>query len=641
MKRTSLLLATLLVSCSLLADEAKLSTIEVNSYSSSANKTNYQVFTREEIEGRFSSLASFLSQVNGIQIKQLSGLGNPALVSIRGATSQQTKVLVNGIDSSSAQYGGYDLNQLSISQIESIEIIQDNFSSSEANQAIGGTINITTRQNHERTANIQAGSYGTYQASVVHPLPANLGLELNLQQSDNDYNYPVPSPAFDSQNQFKKEKLNNAEFYRYSMQLAGGVDALSGRFQLSKKQKKIEDFQRNNPNNGAYLAEQAGVIEFFGKQNYFDMQQRWHIGRSQQDEQFIDNQGFIGLGKDDNEYSYIKNYLSFSNQAEHKQWQVNTGIKLYEDAFYSEHNLVVNSDSCTSLQGACDAFSYQQSGTANLGLHWGNKKSDFFIHSQIYHQQINNLSRPRHSGKGAIKQDESFTGGSIALQWFVADTEWNLGWKRAARIPTLYERYGNHGLMLGNRGLLSEVSQDISLDLKWNVTKILTLSGALFYRELENAIVPIYDSRGIGRYENTSEANLTGLEWNILYQPNPWFIKLSGSHYDSQTKSTTIKSFNQKKLVGTYHHTLQAKSGISWHQQQFDVSTEYNEGLYLDRSNLAEADNRFMVNSSYRYQWQKTELGFAVNNILNNQFADYTNRPTIGREWFVFLNAHF
>lgn len=640
MKRFSLLLVTFLLSCSVLAQETKLDTIEVSALASANNKPNYQVFSRQEIEGRFTSLANFLSQVNGIQIQQLSGLGNPALVSIRGASSQQTTVLVNGIDSSNAQYGGYDLNQISISQIESIEIIQDNSSGSETNQAIGGTINIITRQSHERSVNLQAGSFGTYQASLVQPLPANLGLELNLQQSDNDYGYPVPSPFLDSQNQFKKEKMNNAKFYRYSMQLAGGVDALSGRLQLSKKQKNIEDFQRNNPFNRAYLAEQAGVLELFGKQNLLDMKQRWHIGRSQQDEQFIDKEGFIGLGKDDNEYSYIKSYLSFSNQADYKQWQVDTGVKLYEDAFYSQHNLVANSDSCTSLQSACDAFSYQQSGTANLGIHWGNKKSDFFIHSQIYHQQINNLSRPRYSGKTAIKQDESFTGGSIALQWFMAGTEWNLGWKRAARIPTLYERYGNHGLMLGNRGLLSEVSQDISLDSKWQVTNSLTLSGAVFYRELENAIVPIYDSRGVGRYENTSEAHLTGLEWNALYQPNPWFIELSGSHYDSQTKST-VKSFNQKELAGTYHHSLQAKSGISWHKQQFDISSEYNEGLYLDRSNLAEGDSRFVVNISYRYKWQKTELGFSVNNLLNNQFSDFTNRPTMGRDWFIFLNTRF
>jgi len=125
-----------------------------------------------------------------------------------------------------------------------------------------------------------------------------------------------------------------------------------------------------------------------------------------------------------------------------------------------------------------------------------------------------------------------------------------------------------------------------------------------------------------------------------LYQPNPWFISLSGSHYDSQSTSK-IKSFDKKKLAGTYHHSLQATSGIKWQQQEIEISSEYSDELYLDRSNLVEGSDRFLISTSYRYHWQKTSLGLSVTNLLNNQFSDFTNRPTIGREWFVFLNARF
>ncbi|MFY9179598.1 MAG: TonB-dependent receptor plug domain-containing protein, partial [Venatoribacter sp.] len=275
---------TLLLSISytawLWASDAQLENITIQGQSVSAQNTaNYQVFSRQEIESQFTSLADFLSQVNGVQVQQLSGLGNPALISIRGASSQQTKVLVNGIGSANAQYGGYDLNQISLNQIESIEIIQDSYSGSEANNAIGGTINIITRQSHDTQLRLKAGSYQTYTASLVQPLGKRFGLQLEHQQSANNYKYPVPSPAFDSQNLYHKEALHNADFYRYSAQFTGGIDEISGRVQLSKQRKNIEDFQRNHPDNNAYLAQDTGVFELFGNLHLANMQQRWHLGR--------------------------------------------------------------------------------------------------------------------------------------------------------------------------------------------------------------------------------------------------------------------------------------------------------------------------------------------------------------------------
>ncbi|MCJ8271027.1 MAG: TonB-dependent receptor, partial [Psychrosphaera sp.] len=49
---------------------------------------NYQVLHRDDFVNSSQTLADLLKSINGIQIRQISGFGNPASVSIRGSTSK-------------------------------------------------------------------------------------------------------------------------------------------------------------------------------------------------------------------------------------------------------------------------------------------------------------------------------------------------------------------------------------------------------------------------------------------------------------------------------------------------------------------------------------------------------------------------
>ena len=83
---------------------------------------NYQVLHRESFVHSSQTLADILQSVNGIQIRQISGIGNPVSVSIRGSSSKQVQLYIDGQLINDSQFGGFDLNQIPTEQIESIEI---------------------------------------------------------------------------------------------------------------------------------------------------------------------------------------------------------------------------------------------------------------------------------------------------------------------------------------------------------------------------------------------------------------------------------------------------------------------------------------------------------------------------------------
>ena len=90
---------------------------------------NYEVLRRDDFISSAQTLSDVLSNVNGIQIRQISGLGNPVSISIRGSSTKQVQMYIDGLLVNDSQLGSFDLNQIPTEQIESIEISK--------NQALG------------------------------------------------------------------------------------------------------------------------------------------------------------------------------------------------------------------------------------------------------------------------------------------------------------------------------------------------------------------------------------------------------------------------------------------------------------------------------------------------------------------------
>ena len=131
------------------------------------------------------TVADLLRTVPGVTIARNGGIGTSTSVFIRGADSDQTVALIDGvkINDPSSPGGGFNFGNLLVGNIERIEVLRGPSSVLWGSQAIGGVVNMITRgPTEDLTANLR-GEYGfrnTVQlvgnvAGKAGPLAASVG----------------------------------------------------------------------------------------------------------------------------------------------------------------------------------------------------------------------------------------------------------------------------------------------------------------------------------------------------------------------------------------------------------------------------------------------------------------------------------
>jgi len=114
-------------------------------------------------------VAELLRYHSGIEIARNGGPGQVTSAFIRGANSNHTLVLIDGVRVNPGTAGGAALQNITPELVERIEIVKGPRSSLHGSEAIGGVINIITRRGAAGTelgARVQAGRYGTRGASA-------------------------------------------------------------------------------------------------------------------------------------------------------------------------------------------------------------------------------------------------------------------------------------------------------------------------------------------------------------------------------------------------------------------------------------------------------------------------------------------
>jgi len=585
---------------------------------------------------RFARLSDALKSVNGLQILDSGVPGDPVLVSIQGASSQQTHFLINGVSANSAQWGNYNLNELPIRLIERIEIYTSG-NANNINYGIGGTINIITKDKAPSSILLGVGNFGAKRYGADHNINQQNRISFNYEYLENDYRLPIASPSSDPQNQFKREALNNADFERYSAQYNHTGDKINLELVASSEQKSIPDYFRNSPLNQSQLSSDTIHILLDHQSDSLlsinNTSSKWHLSLKQQRENFKDLIGNIGLSRNDDVYTQQTIETAWQPSINTNQWTGFFNITAQHEGFSSKHRLDDDSYTCETPQGNCDQSSTQLKLYNSLSSSWYSKNQSNSITVQGTHIYIDQKNAARNESNQE-NEDMSFFQGALVANHSRDYVQLNLSLERNVRIPALFERFGDRGLLLGSEDLQPEISNSITFEMPYQYQQFSS-GMTLFYRDIQDAIIAVYDSRGVGRYENTSEAYVYGLEWKLRFDHNHFYYQISGSEYGSETTSQQVKSFNQKQLAGIYHRQINSTIGFNAQNWTGNLEFQYGDNLFLDRSNVAKGDTRKVVNAYIEHKWKQLVISASIQNLLDNQFRDYTNRPVINRQWFL------
>ena len=163
-----------------------------------ASRETYVVTSNDLAEFAAPTLAQALSFVPGLFVKRNGAFGGVESLLARGASSEQTLVLVDGRPAGDADLGDFDLSSLAPDGVDRIEVVEGGASTLYGSGAVGGVINIITKGpagGSSGSAYQQVGFEGAsatgFSASAGNPSILATSLSVRSSHARDQFDYPA------------------------------------------------------------------------------------------------------------------------------------------------------------------------------------------------------------------------------------------------------------------------------------------------------------------------------------------------------------------------------------------------------------------------------------------------------------------
>src|SRR5262249_41553708 len=190
-------------------------------------------------EERVRSLAETLAESAGTSVRSLGGLGAYSAVSIRGSSSAEVAVFLDGVPMSRGMLGSVDLSVLPLDALDRIEVYRGQAPPELGGQAIGGAINLVTRRERgaaATSASLSLGSFGTRKIDLYRAARPGTGIWeysafLSYLGSEGDFSFrngngTTQNPADDFTDQRQNNDFNQIDAHAAVVRHGAGGDQL-------------------------------------------------------------------------------------------------------------------------------------------------------------------------------------------------------------------------------------------------------------------------------------------------------------------------------------------------------------------------------------------------------------------------------
>lgn len=472
------------------------------------------VISRADIERlQPNDIADLLRFIPGVDVARNGGPGQTVSVFIRGGNSDHTLFMVDGVRYTTETFLNALVQHLTPESIERIEVLKGSRSAAWGSDAIGGVVNIITRQAPEGLSgglSLKGGSYGTRDTSVRGGIRRGAHhFNANVQVQNIDGYPPLRSGGRDAGHENTTLVLN------------GGTDIAGQRFEFQHQWATgTTEFLQFGADRSQDFDARIGQLRWITP-----LPGDWNLQVSGQ----FSRDTLDQLQPDD---AARPNLLSRSEIERHgveaEAWGALAGVDL-RLGFLS--NL-----------SAIDSISYSAFGDS-LTQEKTRRKAGFLQASDRW-GAVDALVSARYTDH---QQFGDVTTGSLELGYHLTPSTriaalYGTGFKE----PDLTDLFGS----FGNPDLQPEQSKSAELNLRQQIGDHQAVTVALFDLRIRDFI--LFDPVSFNPYNATARIQGTEIRWQ--YDDARWRFDLSGSLQDPQNEVTG------GKLVRRSHKSLSASA---------------------------------------------------------------------------------
>lgn len=448
------------------------------------------LISRDDIErSQAQDISELLRTVPGVDLVRTGPIGTQTSLFLRGTNSNQVLVLIDGVRASEAGNGLFVWEHLALDQVERIEIVRGPRAAYYGSDAVGGVIQIFTRQHQGAQIRVGAGSYSTRSGSVaVGGRSGAWDGRLSLSQRQ--------AEGFSAQNPngFSFDRDNDG-YRNFSLNAGAGYQFDGGRVGLSFLHTDAEsDFDQG-------VSDTA--IQNVAVQIQLENGAAWR------------HQGKAGYARNE----LVTDGGFFSSRLETQRWDFSwLSAYRFNDAL--------------EVQGGVDFYSEQGDDPDN----YDETRDNLGVYTGL------SWNQGRHDVAASVRLDDDenfgseFTG-QLAWGWeLVEGLRFNAAYGRSFRAPNFNQLYspGFGGLFAGNPELEPETADSYELGLRYQWQRH-SADVRLYQNDLDNLI----DFSGPDfQAINVQKARAKGVEFSYSWRPEHWQVDAQVTWQDAENRST-------------------------------------------------------------------------------------------------------
>ena len=593
------------------------------------------VLTAEEIkDAQTVDVSTLLATTPGVSFSRNGGVGGTTSLRIRGAESDQTVVVIDGVklNDPSTAGGGYNFANLLAGDIERIEILRGAQSTLWGSQAIGGVVNIITAQAQEPFEGqiaLEGGSMGTsYARAAAGGKTERLNWRLAASRYDTDgvssYNKGAEKDGYENTGASGRLLFQATEALSFDLR---GVYS-----------KGRNDFDGFPPPTFSF-----GDTPEYGETEEF-------VGYAAINLDLLD-----GALKNRLAYGYTRTdrlnvnpdqpvtTTTFDARGENKRWEYQ-GVWTINDAWTATFGGEIEDSSMRTVSP--NEFAPNPPVThAKTGIDG--------IYAQVQGEVIDGLTLT-----GGLRRDshDTFgdaTLGQLAAAWSLNDgnTILRASWGQGFKAPTLYQLYSEYG----NLALQAEEADGWDAGVEQRFAERFMVRATYFSRDTDNQIDffsctstttnPFCFANGLrrfGYYANTAQTKAHGVELEGEADLGPLVVEANYTWTDTEHDSPGNVN-RGKQLTRRPEHQANIQATYSWENgAKFGGSIRYVGDSFDNAANsyVLQSYTLLDLRASYPVN-ENLELYGRVENALDDDYETTRNYGSPGRGVYAGVRARF